>query len=559
MRVMRQRRMVILVAAALAMVMALGATACGQDEPSTEPNVEPRAEATSPAVPPATTASPAQTEPTAAAPTAATPGPEPTPEATPPTAAPAEPTASPAEPAATAVPTVSPAEPAPTQPPAPTPTSTPQSVVSSELQAYADEHAHGPGAIYVGDATQLLGPPPHRSLMLGAPEAIYRQGSAAAVLGFEPAGIPDHLFIYNSEYYRDLIDKANLTDPTELTSTGKSIEIQHVCIDRNLPTCVLIQTYWAPNLWERTDGQVDLSVTSFVELGLAGPDTLSQVSDGSLDMVNIFTGYVAGAHPSLEVQSLWGTANDWQASYSALADMAPDIDRMLLGITGGSPVLNRNWFAGSDQWFFSNKPMRSIDDFEGQQIRTHSASMSDFIRGMGGEPVELSVGELYTALQIGTVDAAVTTLLLGVTGSLYEVADHIAGPVIGFGYTNNVINKDVWDGIPADLQQIIIEEGVKAELEALRLAPFQNFIALEAAEDLGLEAAPFSAETQEHIQTVVLTEHVIPGWLRRLGYPGSGADAVALYNAKSAPYTGLMIAPDGSIERVPITKGPRAR
>ncbi len=556
---MRQRRMVILVAAALAMAIALGATACGQDEPSAGPNAEPRAEATSPAAPPATTASPAQTAPTAAAPTTAAPRPEPTREAKPPTTTSAEPTASPAEPPATAAPTVSPAEPAPTQPPAPTPTSTPQSVVSPQLRAYADEHAHGPGAIYVGDATQLLGPPPHRSLMFGVPEAIYRQGSAAAVLGFEPAGIPDHLFIYNSDYYRDLIDKANLTDPTELVSTGESIEIQHVCIDRNLPTCVLIQTYWAPNLWERTDGQVDLSVTSFVELGLAGPDTLSQVADGSLDMVNIFTGYVAGAHPSLEVQSLWGTASDWQTSYSALADMAPDIDRMLLDITEGSPVLNRNWFAGSDQWFFSNEPMRSIGDFEGQQIRTHSASMSDFIRGMGGEPVELSVGELYTALQIGTVDAAVTTLLLGVTGSLYEVADHIAGPVIGFGYTNNVINQDVWDGIPTDLQQIIIEEGAKAELEALRLAPFQNFIALEAAEDLGLEAAPFSDETQEHIQTVVLTEHVLPGWLRRLGYPGSGADAVAIYNAKSAPYTGLMIAPDGSIERVPITKGPRAR
>ncbi|MDE2786720.1 MAG: TRAP transporter substrate-binding protein DctP [Chloroflexota bacterium] len=462
------------------------------------------------------------------------------------------PAAAPTQPAA--APAVVPTEPTLTQP-APTP----QPPVISDLMAYADAHAHGPGAIYVGDATQLLGPPPHQGLMFGVPEAIYRQASAAAILGFEPAGIPDHLFIYNSDYYRDLIDKANLTEPTQLTSSGESIEIQHVCIDRNLPTCVLIQTYWAPNLWERTNGQVDLSVTSFVELGLAGPDTLSQVADGSLDMVNIFTGYVAGAHPSLEVQSLWGTATDWETSYSALADMAPDIDRMLLDITGGSPVLNRNWFAGSDQWFFSNQPMRSIGDFESQQIRTHSASMSDFIRGMGGEPVELSVGELYTALQIGTVDAAVTTLLLGVTGSLFEVADHIAGPVIGFGYTNNVINLAVWDDIPEDLQQIIIEEGAKAELEALRLAPFQNFIALEAAQDRGLEATPFSDQVQEHIQTVVLPEHVIPGWLRRLGYPGSGADAVAIYNAKSAPYTGLMITPDGSVEQVPITKGPRAQ
>ncbi len=45
-----------------------------------------------------------------------------------------------------------------------------------------------------------------------------------------------------SDYYRDLIDKANLTDPTELTSSAESIEIQHVCIDRNLPACVLVHT-----------------------------------------------------------------------------------------------------------------------------------------------------------------------------------------------------------------------------------------------------------------------------------------------------------------------------
>ena len=549
---MRQRRIGILLAAGLAFVLIGGLAACNQDQPQdqtpTQRIVEtpgatapaPAARVGTPTEPPSTTSAAPTPAPAAAQPQATTVAPT--------TETPAQPPAPP--PASTTVPTK----------PAPTATSpAPAPVYSPELVAYADEHANGPGAIYVGDATQLLGPPPHQSLMFGVPEAIYRQGSAAAVLGFEPAGIPNHLFIYNSDYYRGLIDKANLTEPTELTSSGETIEIQHVCIDRNLPTCVLIQTYWTPNLRERTDGQVELSVTSFVELGLAGPDTLSQVADGSLDMVNIFTGYVAGAHPSLEVQSLWGTASDWQTSYSALADMAPDIDRMLLDITGGSPVLNRNWFAGSDQWFFSNQPMRSISDFEGQQIRTHSASMSDFIRGMGSEPVELGVGELYTALQIGTVDAAVTTLLLGVTGSLYEVSEHIAGPVIGFGYTNNVINQDVWDGIPADLQQIIIEEGAKAELEALRLAPFQNFIALEAAEDRGLEAAPFSDEVQEHIRTVVLPEHVIPGWLRRLGYPGSGADAVAIYNEKSAPYTGLMIALDGSIQQVPITKGPRAR
>ena len=79
----------------------------------------------------------------------------------------------------------------------------------------------------------------------------------------------------------------------------------------------------APNLEMRTNGQVKLTVTSFPELGLAGPETLEQVGNGTLDMANIYTGYVAGAVPALEIQSLWGVSQDWETSYSILTELAP--------------------------------------------------------------------------------------------------------------------------------------------------------------------------------------------------------------------------------------------
>ena len=69
----------------------------------------------------------------------------------------------------------------------------------------------------------------------------------------------------------------------------------------------------------------------------------------------------------------------------------------------------------------------------------------------------------------------------------------------------------------------------------------------------------FSEDIVRHIQAVVLPEHVIPGWLRRLGYPGENEDIVAIANAKLSPYMGLRIAEDGSVEQAPITKGPRAQ
>lgn len=41
---------------------------------------------------------------------------------------------------------------------------------------------------------------------------------------------------------------------------------------------------------------------------------------------------------------------------------------------------------------------------------------------------------------------------------------YINGPLVSFPSTNNIINARVWERIPQDLQQILIEEGAKSEL-----------------------------------------------------------------------------------------------
>ena len=508
--------LVILVLALMAAVVA-----CGDDE-TFQTVTEIPAEAT-PTSEPTSPSSMATTAPEAAA----TPAPEPTP----------VPAQRP-EPTAAAEPT----QPSPTEPPAPaTPEATEPPAPSEQemLAAYAAEKANGPGAILVGDPTQLIGPPPHAGLSFGMPDEVYQQIATLGLFGSPDLGVPSHLFIYGSDYYQGLIDKANLTSPTELVSSEENIEIQHVCLDRNLPTCVLIQTYLAPYIATRTNGQVQISVVFLPELQIAGPDTLSQVSDGTLDMVNIFTGYVAGELPALEVQSLWGSAPDWETSYTTLTLLAEDIDRIILEATGGSPVLNRNWYAGTDQWFYSKQPWTNVEDFQGLKIRTNSAAKSDFIVGVGGEPTFKSIAEMYTSLNQGVVDSAVYGALLAVSARLHEITDYMAGPIIGFGYTNNVINKEIWNEIPEDIQQIMIEEGAKAELEGLRLAPFQNVAAVQINVQLGMQPIPFSPEIHQHIQTVVLPEHIMPGWLRRLGLPEKNADIVAISNEKLSPYTGL--------------------
>ena len=537
----------LIVPATLVLALLIGLVACGGEDPT--------ATSTATAIAPEPTAAPEPTKSGPATPIPASPGE--------PTNTPVPTSAAPAAAIATAMPEPTPIPPTPTPEVTAPPAMTPEQM----LAEYAASVANGPGAIFVGDPTQpatyaqLIGPPVHEGLVFLPPgetqEAQFQQLFQVGLFGLEDFGVPGHQFIYTSDYYQGLIEKANLLNPTVATSSGEDIEIQHVCLSRNLPTCVIMEAYFAPRVAARTNGQVKVSVTAFLELGLTGTDTLNLVSDGTLSMANVYTGYVSGALPPIEVQSLWGMGPDWETTYLALADMVPDVERMLTEETGGA-IVNRNWYAGADQWFFSNQPLQSVEDFQGKKIRTHAAALSSIIEGLGAEAVFIAPGADYPALQSGLVDVGTTGALLAVSGRYYEISDYMAGPIIGFGYTTNVINGDLWDSIPADLQQIIIEEGAVAELEALRIAPYHNILSVQANQGLGIQAIPFSEDIIRYIAGVVLPQNVIPDWLDRLGYPERNQDAVRIFNEHAGPYIGLHIDENGGVARGQITKGPRA-
>ena len=88
-----------------------------------------------------------------------------------------------------------------------------------------------------------------------------------------PDDITSYRWIYESNYYRNLLERANLTSPTALTSAGERIELQHTCINRAMLPCQLIMSHLAPNLETRTEGQLRLTVNSSTERELTPEET----------------------------------------------------------------------------------------------------------------------------------------------------------------------------------------------------------------------------------------------------------------------------------------------
>lgn len=454
---------------------------------------------------------------------------------------------------ATPVPTEAPPTAAPTAAPtatpvaaAPTPTEAAAMMSGDDaLKAVADELAGGPGSIYIGDGdfSRLAGPAPGVSekenpdtgeMELDDPLG---DGNGMVPLAF----VEKNRHIFETDYYRSLIEKARLTDPTPLTSSGENFKIQYACINRALLPCVLQTVYFAENIKERTEGQVDFEVSSYPELGLAGSDMIELVQQGTIEFAQIQPAYVGGTWPLIDIIYVWGLWKDFKSEHEANTALLPVLDAGVEEETQGGKLIYHIWYGGNDQYFFSKRGAEK-EDFEGLKTRSHGTTMTDAINGLGGEGQFMAFAEVYTALERGILDAGVTGAHAGHGQRWYEVTDNLIGPFISMPMGFETMNKDTWGRIPADLQAIIIEEGAKMELENLRLAAVWNETGVQVNVDKGMTFVPWSDEMKQFVYEEVALGRVLPNWIVRVG-----PEEIAIWNEHVAPWAKVQIEDDGSL------------
>ena len=413
----------------------------------------------------------------------------------------------------------------------------PDSDISAKLQAYADEHANGPGAIFVGDFGQLDGPAPDESL-----------GDFDGNVTAEAIEI--HSYVFESAYYQEVLERANLEDPTPLVSEGLDFEIQYACINRALLWCALKDKYMFPRVLDRTNGQLKLITTSFPELGIAGPDVHSLVSDGTLAMADIAQ-YIAGAFPAIEIGSLFGIYPSLEHNYIGMANVTPELRDLAVEATDGGQYITLNWHSGNNVFFFSKDPLDTVEAWKKKKIRTPTAAMSSWLRGMEADAQFMAFTEVYTALERGILDAAMTGGDAGFGQRWYEVTDYINGPVISWDNSAMVMNKDQWSKLPEDLQNILLEEAAINELEELRTATIQHEMGLLKNTNAGLEYRAFSPDLQDYAFENAVLGALMPSWVERVGGPNE--PIISVFNEKLGPIVGVKVNPDGSVVQVPIT------
>lgn len=235
---------------------------------------------------------------------------------------------------------------------------------------------------------------------------------------------------------------------------------------------------------EKTNGQVTVEVYPSDQLGNQR-SSVEGCQIGTQDMVLTSSMILANFDESIGVFDLPFLFPDRETAYKAMDGevaeaIAADFEDIGLVFLG--------WWENGFRHITNNKrPIEKPEDLKGLKIRTpESAVYIATFEELGAAPTPIAFGELFSALQLKTVDGQENPAGHVITQKFYEVQDYIS--LTGHFYTAEplVMSKIVYDKMPANVQEALKEAGKEAgEFERKRSEELEKEY-LQEIEEIGM-------------------------------------------------------------------------
>jgi TRAP-type C4-dicarboxylate transport system substrate-binding protein len=251
---------------------------------------------------------------------------------------------------------------------------------------------------------------------------------------------------------------------------------------------------------EKTNGAVIIEWVGGPE-AIPPTDAPSAVQSGAMDMVSALYGNIDTVIPGWECLG-FKTITDQEFRESPAWDIASDLcQEKGTYLLGASTPCRPNTMAA----FYSKTKIAKIDDFKGIKFATQGPAYAALLDRLGAIPAIIPMPDYFTAMERGTVDA----FHVGVPGIIdwgcLDVTNYmITKPFTGSNSSAFLVNLDVWNSIPKDLQDAINAAAVETEIDGA--VAWDNIIESVENEAVahGVELVEFSPDETQKFFDILL-------------------------------------------------------
>ncbi|KHJ51907.1 C4-dicarboxylate ABC transporter [Vreelandella venusta] len=208
---------------------------------------------------------------------------------------------------------------------------------------------------------------------------------------------------------------------------------------------------------ERSEGELRVQIFPNSQLG-SDEDVVEQIRSGANIAILIDAGRLSEYQRELGILSAPYLVEDHR-DYQQITQ-SPLYLEWIEGLadTSGLRLLNYNWYQGARQMLTQNE-VHAPDDLRGVRVRTiNSPVWINTIGAMGATPTPLPWSEVYSALQLGSIDGAEAQLTGAEGQNLHEVITHVALTGHIQLMTGIVTSEQWYQSLPEALRTILDEE-----------------------------------------------------------------------------------------------------
>jgi len=293
---------------------------------------------------------------------------------------------------------------------------------------------------------------------------------------------------------------ALLLASTALTAGTASADTLRFAYASNATPTVEAMQKFAELVKDKTKG--DVTVQFFPDGQLGGErELVEMVQGGLLDMTKVSGGLMESFAPIYGVFSMPYLFDDEAHFYRVMDD--PAIMQPVYEATKDQGFVGLTYYnSGARSFYLKDGPVTQVSDLKGKKIRVMQSPTSiEMVKMLGGAPIAMGQGEVYTSIQQGVLDGAenneyamtiarhgevvkhfsddmhtrIPDIVLISNAALKKLSDEDRAAVIAAAQESTEFQKQAWD-------KAIAEEQKKAEamgvvFNKVDIAPFQAAVA----------------------------------------------------------------------------------
>ena len=269
----------------------------------------------------------------------------------------------------------------------------------------------------------------------------------------------------------------------ETHPVGNGVQAMQACFDERTGGAWTLNAHWSASLGN------DLDATQALR-------------SGTQDMVVTSTSPLVGIEPALGVFDLpFLFANEQEAD----AVLDGEFGQMISEKMEAHGLVNlAYWENGFRNLTNSVRPVTKLEDLEGMRVRVMQNDIFlDTFSNLGTNAMPMAFGEVFTALETGTIDAQENPYVTIDTSQFFEVQDYLTETRHAYTPFMVLFSKAIFDTYSAEEQQILRDcaiEGQAVQRQASRQLSEQS---LARVQEAGMQFNQLEPAEMERIREAV--------------------------------------------------------